>query len=345
MSSTDGTRPVSDRASDERSVLAWRRAHALLGALLVEGLDGPRLEAVRALPELAQELPEGTDLDALAVAHYALLARELPPVAGVFLDDEGLVGRSVPARVVRQAYAAVGVDCPDDPGPDHLGQALLLMAMLADAELGARARGDLASVRALRGWQRRMLDEALLPWMPPLYAALGEQPTSLWTRVLVMAVGVLARQRAADPSLPSAARSPGADPVPQGELEGLLDDPRTDLRKVAEVLTTSVRCGVYLAPREIEGLARRCALPQGFGGRRERLEKTLRAAAEYGAIPSLVEQLQHVLRARDEVYAALGQEPGLAVHIGAWRRRVTATQRLLERLGDAARHAGDDVDP
>ncbi|MEM9454764.1 MAG: molecular chaperone TorD family protein [Myxococcota bacterium] len=324
-----------------KNTLAWRRAHALLGALLVEGLDGPRLEAVRAVPELAQPLPEGADLDALAAEHYALLGRELPPLAGVFLDHGGLVGDSVCATVVRQAYAAMGVDCPDDPGPDHLGQALLLMAMLADAELGAGARDDTANVRALQGWQRRLLDEALLPWMPPLYAALREQPTSLWTGVLAMAIGVLARQRAVDPSLPWAGRSPGAG---SDSLEGLLDDPRTDLRRVAEVLTTPARCGVYLAPRDIEGLARRCALPQGFGGRRDRLEKTLRAAAEYDAIPLLVEQLQHVLHARDGIYAALGQEPGLAVHVGAWRRRVTATRRLLDRLGDAAHRVLDDVD-
>ncbi|MCA9705495.1 MAG: molecular chaperone TorD family protein, partial [Myxococcales bacterium] len=197
---------------------ARRRAHALLGALLVQGLDPARLEAVRALPTLAEHLPRPVDLDALAAEHHALLGRELPPYAGVFLDDEGLVGRGKAAAILRAAHAAVGVACPDDPGPDHLGVALQLLAVLVDAELDARAHDDAADVRTLGGWQRRVLDEALLPWMPPLLVALRGQPPSLWTWVVELAVGVAADHRHADGSLPTVE----AVEVAPGGLEHLL---------------------------------------------------------------------------------------------------------------------------
>lgn len=327
---------------DERLALARRRAYALLGALLIEGLDQRRLDAVRALPALAERLPEAVDLDELAAAHYALLGHELPPFAGVFVDEEGLVGRGRPAQVVRQAHRALGVACPDDPGPDHLGQALQLMALLTDAQLEAQAHGDVAGLSVVRGWQRRVLDEALLPWMPPLHVALQGQPASLWTRVIEMAIGVLAQDGAAAASEAAASEAEGSEAegseaeASEDSLEALLDDPATDLRRIAGALTTTARSGVYLTRRDLEGLARRCELPRGFGGRRDMLEKLMRAAAEYEALGRLVEELRRVLSDRDEDYAALAGEPGLGVHVPGWRRRLDATRRALGRLGEAA---------
>ncbi|MEM7157165.1 MAG: molecular chaperone TorD family protein [Myxococcota bacterium] len=318
----------------ERSVVeARRRAYALLGALLVEGVDEPRLRTVRALPPLAHGLPDDASVDELSAEHYALFGHELFPFAGVFVDPSGLVGGGRPVEVVRRAHAALGLSCPDDPSPDHLGQALRLLATLCDAELDAAEHHADADVETLRGWQARVLDEALLPWMPALSGALTGQPCSLWTRVVEMAVGVLAGHRAAltEPSVgPTLPVEPPREPV------ALLDEPRTGLAKVAELLVTPIRSGVYLARRDLEALARRCELPQGFGGRSGMLERLLRSAAEYGALPRVVRELNGLLDARDEAYARLTQESGLAVHVPPWRHRVAATRRLLARLQDAA---------
>ena len=74
--------------SDERDTLVMRRrAYALLGALLVDGLDEARLEAVRLLPPLAEGLDEPVDLDELAASERlsenmrADIARRLKPAA------------------------------------------------------------------------------------------------------------------------------------------------------------------------------------------------------------------------------------------------------------------------
>lgn len=324
--------------SERDAVEARRRAYALLGALLVDGVNAERLETVRALPPLARGLPDSATVDELAAEHYALFGHELFPFAGVFVDPAGLVGGGRPVEVVRRAHAALSLACADEPSPDHLGQALRLMATLCDAQLDAAEHDAQADVQTLLGWQARVLDEALLPWMPALLGALAGQPPSLWTRVVEMAVGVQAGHRAAltEPSPASTLPAePPSDPV------ALLDEPRTGLAKVAELLVTPIRSGVYLARRDLEMLAQRCELPRGFGGRSGMLERLLRNAAEYGALPRVVSELEGLLDARDETYASLTQEPGLAVHVPPWRNRVAATRRLLARLRDAAQQIAD----
>ena len=90
-------------AADPR--LARQRAYALLGALLVEGLDAEGLSRVRALPGLGDALPpestsEAAELDALAAEHQALFGHEVFPFSGVFMGPSGLVGEGAAAGAV-----------------------------------------------------------------------------------------------------------------------------------------------------------------------------------------------------------------------------------------------------
>lgn len=319
-------------ATEHEARVARRRAYALLSTLLLEGIDAERLALVRALPRLHESLPAAElGLDELAAEHQRLLGHELFPFAGAFTSRDGLVGAGKAAEVLRSAHAALGLPCDDEPSPDHLGQGLRLLGIMVEAELEARAHGDEADVRTLVRWQRRVLDEALLPWMPPLLAALSGQPGSLWTRALELAVGVLARHRAELGGL-VLLDDEGTDDEP----EAVLDDPHTGLRTVAAVLVTPARSGVFLARRDLDAVARRCALPGGFGARKDVLERLLRVAAEYQQLPRVLDELQRLLDARDDTYAGLEREPGLAAHVPAWRRRLAGSRRMLSRLRDAA---------
>jgi hypothetical protein len=127
-----------------------------------------------------------------------------------------------------------------------------------------------------------------------------------------------------------------------GDVETVLDDPRTGLVTVAEVLVTPARSGVYLARCDVGALARRCDMPHGFGPRQGMLERLLRGAAEYGQLPRVLDELRGLLQARDAAYAGLEHEPGLAPHVPAWRRRVEGSLRLVERLREAALRASDE---
>lgn len=332
-----------DADSDPR--VARQRAYALLGGLLVDGLDAEGLARVRALPGLGDALPAGAsaqassqsgspnELDALAAEHQALFGHEVFPFAGVFMGADGLVGEGTAAGLVRAAHRALGLLPPCEPNPDHLGQGLRVLEVLIDAERQARAHDDADDVRTLEGWQRRVLDEALLPWMPPLWAALSGQPVSVWTRAVELAVGVLARHRSElGGSLPLAS---GPGPFAAGDVETVLDEPKAGLAAVARALVTPVRSGVYLARRDLAVLARRSELPQGFGTRADVLERLLRVAAEYGQLPRMLDELRHLLEARDDAYAGLAADPGLAPYVPAWRRRLAGSVRLVERLRSA----------
>lgn len=341
-------------AHEERGIdprVARQRAYALLGALLVEGLDAEGLARARALPGLGDALPAAAssetsfdgggaaELDALAAEHQALFGHEVFPFAGVFMGPSGLVGEGAAAGVVRAAHRALGLEPPREPSPDHLGQGLRVLEVLVDAERQARAHRDVDDVRTLEGWQRRVLDEALLPWMPPLWAALAGQPVSVWTRAVELAVGVLARHCSELGGPLPLASGPG--PFATGDVETVLDEPKAGLAAVARALVTPVRSGVYLARRDLAVLARRSELPQGFGTRADVLERMLRVAAEYGQLPRMMDELRRLLEARDDAYAGLAAEPGLAPYVPAWRRRLAGSVRLVERLRGAAPRASD----
>jgi len=47
-------------------------------------------------------------------------------------------------------------------------------------------------------------------------------------------------------------------------------------------------------------------------------------------------ELRRLLEARDDAYAGLAAEPGLAPYVPAWRRRLAGSLRLVERLHEAA---------
>jgi TorA maturation chaperone TorD len=318
---------------------AKQRAYELLGGLVLDGLDATRLAEVRALPGIGEVVPPVVDLEALAAEHQALFGYEVFPFAGVFLGASGLVGEGTPAVVLRAAHSALGVPCPSDPSPDHLGHALRLLAMLVDAELEARAHHDDADARTLVQQQRRVLDQALLPWMPPLWAALAGQPASVLTRAMELCVGVLARHRGelGEPTLALLSHEPALPSV-----DGVLDDPRAGLAIVAQALVTTARSGVYLARRDLETLARRSGLPRGMGSRAAVLERLLRTAVELGALPRLLDELGRLLVARDDAYAALAAEPELGPHVHAWRRRLVGSLRLVARLREAAPRVEED---
>ncbi len=317
-----------------RSLVARRRAYGLLGALLVDGMNAERLELVRGVPPLAEHLPPNVQLEQLAADHHALFGQQVHPFAGVFMDDSGLVGAGPPSQVVRQAFAVLGVRCADEPAPDHLGVVLRLLALLTDAQLDAWEHAHVDDVRVLQRWQRRVLDEAALPWVAPLHAAITAQPVSVWTRAVEMAIGLVAQHRAQDPEAPSAAASPSGT-----DLCGLLDDPKTGLRTLADALTTPARCGVYLARHDIAAMARGTELPTGFGGRRGMMERLLLGAAEYGLLPRVVEQLGERLHSAQLAHTALDGALALGPHVAPWTRRIEGTRQLLRRFGDGVRAA------
>ncbi len=66
------------------------------------------------------------------------------------------------------------------------------------------------------------------------------------------------------------------------------------------------------------------------------LELMLAHAVGHGTLPHLTTELLRLLADRDDALASLASNPGLAVHVPTWRRRVAMSRTLLERFSSTA---------
>ncbi len=319
LRSLDGSIPADDRVGTLDQRAFWLRVYALVGDLLVHGPRVSGLEPLRALLDSADLPVDGNERSPEGEGRHLVL--EIHDAA--FLDVGTFVSDGTASPTLVAAHAALGLPLSTDRSSDHLGRSLRLMATLLDAEFEAMTHGDHEEVETLRRWQTRVLDDALLPWMPPLLAALSGQPPSLWTRALEMAARALASHRATDPSLPNE--------VGGGEVVFL-----HDLTALVEALSTPRYCGAYLSRRDLASVARRCGISPGFGSREDMLELMLAHAVGHGTLPHLTTELIRLLAERDDALASLASNPGLAMHVPAWRRRVAMSRTLLERFSSTA---------
>ena len=120
----------------------------------------------------------------------------------------------------------------------------------------------------------------------------------------------------------------------------LLDDPRTGLKDIAAYLTTTPWAGLFLSRDAITRLGRRAGVPRGFGDRTQMLANLFRAAAEYDRLDVVLEHLTALTASWRAHYVALcaRNTPGLSDIVDVWTERLATTDRLLDRLREAARH-------
>lgn len=114
------------------------------------------------------------------------LGRYVTPYEAVYRDEREmgdtrvrglLMGPSTLAvkQLYREAGAAVSEDFKDLP--DHIGLELACMEFLCRGEAQAWDQEDLDAVRRLRDFQRRLLQEHLLQWVPTLCRRIRESAT------------------------------------------------------------------------------------------------------------------------------------------------------------------------
>ncbi len=283
--------------------VARERAALLLAGLVRDGVRD--LEAVRAVPPLAEVLPEHAALERLAAAHHRVFRLEAPSVESFWLSPDRLLG-GPGSEAVAEAYRLGGfVPRLRDVPADHLGVQLAYVAWLAGARAEALEDGRLPEAGHLLALEQAFLADHLLRWLPALAVAIeGLDP--LFERVIELAL-TLAR------SVSSGGGSWALPALPE------LEDPDTRLRDIARVLCTPALCGGLLTRSALAELGRADRLPAGFGGREQTLANLLRSAGRFDALPGL----WHRLRER---FAGLGQAGG------PWAVRCEETRELLDRL-------------
>jgi hypothetical protein len=98
-------------------------------------------------------------------------------------------------------------------------------------------------------------------------------------------------------------------------------------------LTTPPYSGFYLSRDTVAQLARAQNIPRGFGDRTQMLTNLLRGAAQFDALPALVDDLQTVLTTWQDAYTDYAASmPTLAPFAAVWQERISQTGRMLSQI-------------
>ncbi|NNL84211.1 MAG: hypothetical protein HKP27_01075, partial [Myxococcales bacterium] len=181
--------------------------------------------------------------------------------------------------------------------------------------------------RSLENGARDLIDRHLLSWLPVWVGAVERLGRAWPTALAHQILDLVSLHRSSFPA--GSPRGISLEPLPD------LDASDTDLRTIAEALTTPVVAGIFLSRHDISTLARACRAPSGFGSRSDMLENTLRSAASYGTFAELAKALGVLYRVSSDALTA----SGCGEAVGPWKRRGDEATVLLERLAAAALNA------
>lgn len=297
----------------------WR----LLSSLYLQGPAGDVLPALRAVPPLADALPDPFDRDEADAEHHRLFGLEVFPYASVFLEREGALGGAVRDGVARIAGKAGAPGRDAGVEPDHLGHELGLLALLTERE-------DREAVS-------RLLEGHLLWWLPLFVHSALRRAGTFWAAVLRLTLEAALDQAGVGTPSPDGSATPvggtASPAVPPGALgDSVGTEPHLDASptELARYLVTPVRSGLFLSLGDARALGRAAEVPGGFG-RRERVVATLlRSAAAYDRLGRVTADLATMVDAQ-AAFLVRVPEP----YRGPWLARLDRLRRVLERLGTA----------
>lgn len=317
----------------ERQTLAEarHRTYSLVGRLVLDGLVPEVRAVVGALPELDGAV-DGEDPEGWAVAHQRTWGFEVAPYESVFRSEEGLLGGAVGGRVAA-AHERSGIRVGrSDTEPDHLGLELAHLAFLCAAERDALVDGLPDAADRLVALQRGFLEQHLLTWLPAVLGAVVASGGA-FDRALSGLIAELVADHAVE--LGISGDSTGSGPAPTG-LDAVLDDPKTGVKRLTELLVRPSVAGWWLSTGRIGALATEAGVPGGFGSRAKKLESVVFAAVDHGALPALVTALQGEVSRWQAHYDGVRE---LGLPVAAWTGRLSHTAAALDRLEQASRLA------
>lgn len=300
--------------------LARSRLYGLLGRLLLDGFSGEALQAARALPALAEALPD-VDEDHLAARHHRAFGLGVPPYEGVLAGADAKMGGER-AAAARETLAETGLREPrSDVEPDHLGLLLRAVGFCCAAEADARRDGAAAALVRTRELQRQLLDEHLLRAWPPFTVAVQGLDLSEWTAVVGLAGELLAGHRA---------DLPGDAPIPEPpEGPDLLDDPKTGVKRILAWLLIADNAGFWLTRGDMDALSRAADVPRGFGDRFAMLESLVFGAIDHGRLDQVMDALLDITARWRRAYDGLEAQ---GMPVAAWTARLERGRDVIARV-------------
>jgi TorA maturation chaperone TorD len=260
--------------------------------------------------------------------HTFLFGSQLPPFASVYLSTSGERGGDACDRIAGY-WRAVGLTPPAEP--DRLAHMLGFYADLLDQE---EHEADQARRHAVTRIRKAFLAEQLLTWLPAFLTKvdlIAPRPYRRWGQLVEQVIGREAWRSA-----------PLATVPPLQERDRARVDPRPgDVESLVTYLAAPVRCGLILAPVDLERVAAelQVATPADHVGQALR---ALFAARPNDLLAWLTSEARR-WEARHERNRDL--LPALSDH---WTRRARTTRVLLinwSRGADAATAVGEPAEP
>ncbi|MEX1018464.1 MAG: molecular chaperone TorD family protein [Litorilinea sp.] len=335
------TQPSTGDALDAAQLADGRaRLYTLLAHLTGAPMTADRAPLLAAWPPLQAAYAALPTSDRARAAHYeTILGYQIPPFGGLFLNPDAMLGGPFTAALAR-FYATAGYGThPHSGGDDHLANLLSCLAHLNAAESEAWQDHAPPIAHKTQTLQRHLLENFLLPWLPPLTHALHQSRDDFYA-----AVGELLGTALTDHwANHGEALTPPADvtavPAPETlpSIPWLLPPDLPDLstagtRTIAGFLCRPQQAGFYLSPVDLQRLGHHFGIAAGFGGRRRQLE-TLLQTIPLAELPALLHQLATHAQQWDDGYATLAlQHSPLVPYIQPWRARIQATRTLIENM-------------
>jgi len=317
----------------DQLALARSRAYGLLSQLYLTGVTAENLAQVQAVPEMSAELDASFEADEAAADHHHLFGFNVHPYQSYFLDPAGLLGGRVTEGVV-QTYQSLGFRANvSGESADHIGLELGLLAFLCAAEAKALEMGQPGGRqpggRQMADNQLSFMVGHLLPWIGPLTLAIDQQGQRFYSALAAVTFD-LVQEHAAE--LSARLEQPLAGETRLPAVPAILEDEATGLKEIAEFLLTPVYSGIYLSRDDIGRLARRQAIPRGFGDRRQLLLNLLRTAANYEALGHVIDDLEQLTGRWLAGYEEMMAQGKVGAFVAGWRSRAAGTAALLKQM-------------
>jgi len=299
-------------------------SYSALSTIFARGPDETLRPFLADFPGFENVLEHGST-DERAAQFESLFGFNVFPIASVFLETEGMLGGSVSRQVAEQMDRA-GFPCKALADPvDHLTTELAFLAYMVNY---SATEADVA---------RDFIDRHVLAWLPAFVGAVRREMNPFYTKMAETALKIVYDHR----SILGAASA--RDPIALIHRSFQLDDETSGFLEIAEFLITPAQCGFFLSRSVIAGMAGSHRLPHGFGSRKQMMATSLRSAAAYDRLESLIEELQTIIakdKAEWQTHAAQGQ--AAAYWAESWNARLDATANMLETMCDLARRKATD---
>ena len=256
--------------------------------------------------------------DALAADHYRILSHDLMPDAGVFLEEDGMLGGPL-ARDLHAWMSAHGF-APDDStrSPGHIVNELGFLAHLL--RHGSAEEAAAFWYRHAAGWMPLVvlhLQRSGSVW----FEAIGRSLTEATSKIAALGAPIHEAASMVPPALPES----GID----------LDEQRVGIARIGAFLAVPAHSGLVLSRARLAQLGRTFRLPTGFGSRARIVEGLLRSGAQYEGWTAVCD----VLIGECEVTASAWATSPSSDHWKAeWTERLAFTRSVLEQMRDAEEH-------